>query len=147
MGFVGLCLLVGAADLAVTANHARGWYLSLLRPLGTPPDWMIAAAWGVLYPLIGTAAWLVWRRVGAGPPLTLWGWQLGLQAAWTPVFFAWRSPLAALVALLALLPLIALTIRGFAAIDRLAARMMVPYLLWSVYALYLNIGFYYLNPG
>jgi translocator protein len=147
VGFVGLCLLVGGANLAVTSDHARGWYWSLSRPLGTPPDWMIAAVWGVLYPLIGTAAWLVWRRVGAGQRLALWGWQLGVQAAWTPVFFALHSPRAAVVVFVVLLPLIVLTIRRFAEIHRIAARMMVPYLLWSLYALYLNLGFCYLNPG
>jgi len=146
VGFLGLCLLVGAADGAVTAGAVHGWYLSLIRPPGTPPNWLFGPVWGVLYALIGTAGWLVWRRAGASPALRLWGWQLGLNAAWTPAFFGLHSPRLALAVIAALVVFIGLTIRAFARIDRRAAWLLVPYLLWTGYALYLNAGFFWLNP-
>ena len=76
VGFVGLCLLVGAAD---GCNHrtasASGWYLSLTRPPGTPPNWLFGLAWtGAAYVMIGVAGWLVWRRstaTAAAPPVGL----------------------------------------------------------------------------
>ncbi len=147
MGFVGLALLVGLADAALTAGAAKGWYLSLTRPPGTPPTWLFGALSGVLYAMIGTAAWRVWQRTGAGPTLRLWGWQLGVNAAWAPVFLGLRSPLLSLLVVLALLPLIGVTIRRFRSIDRGAGGLMIPYWLWTLYALYLNAGFCYLNPG
>ena len=74
VGFVGLCLLVGAADGSIVAGPSRGWYLSLNRPPGTPPNWLFAPVWTGLYAMIGVAGWLVWRRAigdAAAAPLGL----------------------------------------------------------------------------
>ena len=147
MGFVGLCLLVGATDAALTADATRGWYLSLARPPGTPPNWVFAPVWTALYLMIGTAGWLVWRRVGAARPLRLWGWQLAANALWTPAFFGLHSPPLALAVCLVLLALIAQTIVAFMRINRPAAWLMLPYLGWSAYASYLSAGFWWLNPS
>ena len=144
---MGLGLLVGAADGAVTAAGVRGWYGSLVQPPGTPPNVVFGPVWTVLYLLMGVAAWRVWRRVAAGPALRLWGWQLALNAAWAPVFFALRLPLLALAVSLALIAAIVLTVRRFAAIDRGATWLLVPYLLWTGYAVYLNAGLWWLNRG
>src|SRR4051812_22755433 len=62
VGFVGLCLLVGAAAGSLVAGLPRAWYLSLHAPPGTPPDWVFAPVWTGLYVLIGLAGWLAWRR-------------------------------------------------------------------------------------
>ncbi len=145
VGFVGLGLLVGAAGGSLTAGAVPGWYASLTHPPGTPPDALFGPVWGVLYVVMGVSAWRVWRRVEAGPALRLWGWQLAVNAAWTPAFFGLREPLLALAVLLVLIALIGLTLRRFAAIDRGAAWLLVPYLLWTGYALYLNAGICWLN--
>ena len=108
-GFVGLCLLVGAADGSLIAGRRRGWYASLLRPPGTPPNWVFGPVWTALYVMIGIAGWLVWRRTTSTRPLRLWGWQLAANACWTPAFFALRSPPLALAVCLVLLVLIVLT--------------------------------------
>lgn len=145
VGFVGLCLLVGAADAAVSSGAIRHWYPSLTRPPGTPPNWVFGPVWSVLYVLMGVAAWLVWRRSGASRVLRLWGWQLAANAAWTPFFFGLANPALALADIAALLGLLVFTIRGFARVDRVAAVLMLPYLLWTGYAAYLNCGFWWLN--
>lgn len=116
-----------------------------------PPNWVFPVVWTTLYVLIGIAAWLAWRQPLADPErrgraLRLWGWQLLANALWTPAFFGLRSPALGLLVLAALLPLIALTLRAFLALDRRAALLMLPYLLWSLYATYLNAGFWWLNP-
>jgi translocator protein len=140
-------LLVGAADGAITATSVRTWYLSLVRPPGTPPSWVFGPVWGVLYVLMGSAAWLVWRRTGAARPLRLWGWQLLLNALWTPAFFGLRSPMLGLIVIVLLLILLGLTIRAFARVRRLAAWLLAPYFAWTAYAAYLNAGFFWLNQG
>jgi translocator protein len=149
IGFVGLCLLVAVADGAVTVSSAHGWYLSLTRPPGTPPSWVFGPVWTVLYIMMGTAAWLVWRRVTGTQwrVMRLWGWQLLLNAAWSPAFFGLHSPALGLCVVLALLALIGLTILAFRRIDPIAAALMLPYALWTCYATYLNAGFVLLNPG
>jgi benzodiazapine receptor len=147
IGFVGLCLLVGAAGGAVTSESVRTWYLTLDRPPGVPPNWMFPVVWTTLYIMIGTAAWLVWRQAGHHRALRLWGWQLLLNAVWTPAFFGLHSPALGLAIILPLLVLIVLTVRAFLPLDRRAALLLLPYGLWCVYATYLNAGFLWLNPG
>lgn len=145
VGFIGLCLLVGAAAGSVTGTSVGSWYLTLARPSGTPPNWVFGVVWTALYIMIGTAAWLVWRQPGHRQALRLWGWQLLVNAAWTPAFFGLRSPALALVVIVPLLGLIGLVARAFWRLSRPAALLLVPYALWSIYATYLTVGFWWLN--
>jgi translocator protein len=147
VGFVGLCLLVGAVDGSITTQAAHRWYLTLTKPPGTPPDLAFAPIWSVLYVMMGTAAWLVWKRRGASRPLRLWGWQLAANALWAPTFFGMHSPPLAMVLIVVMLILIALTIRAFWPTRRLAGWLMLPYFGWCSFAAYLNAGFWLLNPA
>ncbi len=147
MGFVGLCLLVGAAAGAITATSVRTWYLSLTPPPLTPPNWVFGPVWGTLYVLIGVAGWLVWRRAGATRAIRLWGWQLLLNALWTPAFFGLHRTDVGLLVLLGLLGLIVWTTRTFYRVSRPAAVLMLPYLAWAGFATYLNAGFWWLNQA
>ncbi len=121
------------------------WYLSLIAPPGTPPTWVFAPVWLVLYVMAGIAGWRVWRAVGAGSSLRLWGWQLLLSAVWPTCFLGFRSPGSGLLVIAALFVLIGMTLRRFAWVDRPAAALFVPYLSWVGYAAYLNAGFWWLN--
>jgi translocator protein len=147
VGFIGLCLLVGVVDGSMTARAIHTWYARLHAPLGTPPNWVFAPIWTALYLTVGTAAWLVWRRIGAARPLRLWGWQLAANALWAPFFFGLRSPALAMVVMAILLFLIAVTIRAFRRVQRAAAALMLPYGAWCLYTAYLNAGFLLLNYG
>lgn len=151
VAFVGLCLLVGAAGGVVTAPGVRGWYLSLARPPGTPPNWLFAPVWTTLYVMMGVAAWLVWRATYGGlagrPALRLWGWQLLVNAVWSPVFFALHSTGWALLVIVVLLGLIGFTLRAFLRVQAWAGLLLMPYLAWVCYATYLNAGFWWLNPA
>jgi len=152
IGFVGLSLLVWAANGAITAGSVRGWYGSLAEPPGTPPTWLFAPVWTTLYPVMGVAAWLVWRRIDIGAErkraaLRTWGWQLLINSLWSPAFFGLHNLGLALVVIGLLLAAILLTIRRFAAIRPVAAVLMLPYAFWVGYATYLNAGFWWLNRG
>lgn len=129
----------------LTVPNIAHWYAVLPHPVGTPPNWLFGPVWTVLYALMAVAAWRVWLRPGGRRALSIWGWQLAVNAAWTPVFFALHRPGAALAVIVALNVLIALTIAVFRRIDRIAALMMAPYLAWTLYAAYLNAGFWWLN--
>ena len=147
IGFVGLCLLVGAADGSVVMGLPHGWYLSLSPPPGTPPNWLFVPLWAGLYVMIGVAGWVVWRRVIMTRPLRLWGWQLAANAGWTPAFFALHSPPLAFSVSTVMLGLTALTVREFAAVRPAAVWLMAPYLAWTAYVTYLTAGFWWLNPA
>lgn len=118
-----------------------------------PDERVFAPVWTGLYVLIGLAAWMVWRRgrrglveqVLAARGLRLWGWQLLLNSAWVPAFFGLHSPMLGLAVILPMLGLIVATTVSFAQVRRPAAWLMVPYLLWTCYATYLNAGVLWLN--
>ena len=145
LGFVGLCLLVGAAGGALTADAVRHWYPSLAAPFLTPPSWVFAPVWSVLYVTLGVAAWLVWLRPGSHPPLRAWGWQLAANAAWPAAFFGLRNPALGLPVIALMLVLTVITIRAFHRRSKPAAYLMLPYLGWTLFATYLNVGFWWLN--
>nr|WP_294521246.1 TspO/MBR family protein [uncultured Rhodopila sp.] len=145
VGFVGLCLLVGAVGGTMTAHSVPRWYATLIAPPGTPPKWVFAPVWSAIYVTVGVAGWLVWRRNGTSRVLRLWGWQLAANALWAPAFFGAHSPALALAIMAVMLILIGATIRAFRPIHRTAAMLMVPYLTWCLYAAYLNMGFLLLN--
>ncbi|MDE2514510.1 MAG: tryptophan-rich sensory protein [Rhodospirillales bacterium] len=147
IGFVGLCQLVGLTAASLMPAALRQWYPSLHAPPFTPPPWVFAPAWTLLYLLIGIAGWLVWRRhsAAAAAALRRWGWQLGLNALWTPAFFGLHNPALGLAVMAALLVAILITIRAFAPISRAAAGLMLPYLAWVCFAAYLNAGLWWLN--
>jgi benzodiazapine receptor len=149
VGFIGLCLLVGVSAARMNGPAMAGWYTTLARPWGVPPNWVFPVAWTTLYVMIGTSAWLVWWRGPQGrrqrAALMLWGWQLLLNAAWSPAFFGMHSPALGLLVILPLLVLIGLTTVSFARLHRGAALLLVPYACWTCYATYLNAGFWWLN--
>jgi translocator protein len=147
LGFLGLCLLVGVTAATVTASSVHSWYPTLVRPPGTPPNWVFGPVWTALYVMMAVAAWLVWR--GNDPAryraLLLWGWQLLVNALWTPAFFGLHSTGLGVLVILPLPVLIALTALRFAPLSRVAAMLLAPYFLWSLYAAYLTTGFFILN--
>jgi len=150
IGFVGLSLLVWAANGAITAGSTPAWYWSLTAPPGTPPAWLFAPVWTALYPVMGVAAWLVWRRIDVGAErkraaLRSWGWQLLANSLWSPAFFGLHRPGLSLVVIVLLLASILLAIRRFVPLQPVAAVLMLPYALWVGYAAYLNAGFWWLN--
>ena len=76
----------------------------------------------------------------------IWFWlQLALNALWSPVFFGWHGTRTALVIIVGLLIAIAATIIAASRVDRLAAWLLAPYLLWVAYATTINIGVVAMN--
>ncbi len=143
---MGLTLLVGIANGALASGAARAWYLSIERPPGAAPSAAFGPIWAATYVCSGIGGWLAWKRAGAVRALRIWGWHLAATAARTAAFFGLHNPvLAAAVGLVALGLAIAV-IRGFRVLHRGAAWLMVPSLLWAGYVLYLDTGFWLLNP-
>lgn len=148
LALVGWVLLSFAAALPGYWAPPGTWYAQLDKPSWNPPGWIFGPVWSVLYLLMGISAWIVWRKDGfarAGGALTLFLAQLGLNALWTPVFFGMKRPDLALFVIVALLVLIAATRKAFRKHDRLAAWLLVPYLLWVGFATALNAALWRMN--
>lgn len=151
--FLVLSFAVAAVGLLATIPNIPGWYAEAVKPAWTPPNALFGPVWTVLYVLIAVSAWLVWRT-GAPrrrPAMTAYGVQLGLNAVWTPIFFAGYpafGPVALWVGLgviVALDAAIVVEIVLSARRSRLAAWLLVPYLAWCLYATTLNAGLAALN--
>src|SRR4029077_6419925 len=146
----GICFAVGASGSALTASSVKTWYHGLLKPTGTTAPWVFGPVWSILYLLMATAAWLVWRQrihENVWLALALFMVQLILNGLWSFVFFGLRRPGAALLEIIVLLGAIALTAMRFAEFSRLAFWLMTPYGAWVLYASYLNFGIRRLNKG
>jgi tryptophan-rich sensory protein len=147
--FIIVCFAAGALGAVFTAQATATWYREIARPAWTPPDWVFGPVWTALYVMMGISAWLVWCEGGFRRqrwPLALFFGQLALNAAWTPIFFGLRRFDVASVEIVALWGAILATIFAFARVRRLAAWLLVPYLLWVTYASTLTFGIWRMNP-
>ncbi|MBN1334221.1 MAG: tryptophan-rich sensory protein [Synergistales bacterium] len=146
---ITLCLGTGMAGSFFTRASLSDWYMSLRKPWFTPPGWLFGPVWTILYIMMGIALYLVWAdpRKGLFRRRALWsfGVQLLLNFAWSLAFFGLRSPMLGLAVILALLISIAVTIYYFRIVSRTAAFLLYPYLLWVIFATFLNLSIWKLN--
>lgn len=148
VGFLVLCLVVSAIGGAVTATSVGTWYQTLQKPSFNPADWVFAPVWTVLYILMAIAGWRIWRlrRTRASRiALLVFALQLGLNLAWSFIFFGFQMIGLALAEILILLFAIMVTTVLFWRIDRVAGLLFVPYLAWVAYATLLNGALWVLN--
>ena len=144
-------LLVGTLIGALSGSGgSNGWYQALVKPDFTPPSWTFALVWPILYVLLGLSLAMILHARGArGRPrvLTLFGLQLVLNFAWSPVFFA-RHDVETALAILTALVIVNLVLVVLAwPVRRLAALLLLPYLAWLVFAAYLNFEIVARNPN
>lgn len=147
---VVLVELLGASGAVFTAQGLDTWYGTLARPTLAPPNWVFGPVWTTLFALIGAAVWLVWRQAQSEPravrvAVTVFGVHFILNLAWSAVFFGLQDIAGGLAVIVLLLFLIIATMWAFDRIDRRAAVLLVPYLLWVTFAAYLNYRFWVLN--
>ncbi|MDZ4701396.1 MAG: TspO/MBR family protein [Rhodothermales bacterium] len=141
---------VTAAIGGLASVRAAVFYNEIIQPPWAPPAWLFGPVWTILYILMGTAAWLIWRKHGfrgAATALTLFVAQLCANALWTWLFFAWRQGPLALAEIIVLWLLIAATIGAFWRLDRIAALLLAPYFAWVTFATALNYALWRLNPA
>jgi len=146
---VAICLVIGFLASTATQSSVNDWYPTLNKPGFNPPNSVFAPVWTALYVLMGISAGWVWSKgfhhkwVKTG--LYHFGFQLLLNASWSIVFFGFKSPFFALLIIIALLIMIVLTIRWFKVVSKVAAYLLVPYLLWVCFATALNFAIWQMN--
>lgn len=124
------------------------WYPQIQKPSWTPPNWLFGPVWTLLYLLMAVALWLVWRAPTSRPKKRaywLFGAQLFANLIWSALFFSLNCPLCALVDILLLWLLIVATMVSFHSIRPLATYLLIPYLIWTSYAVALNGAIWQLN--
>ena len=132
-----------------TRPNLEPWYAGLLKPMFNPPNWVFAPVWTALYILMAFAVWRVLRlpqdTAGRRLGLVLFFVQLGMNAAWSWMFFGAQSPLLGMINIVPQMLLIFATINVFRRLDKLAALCLVPLLIWVSFACALNFEILRLN--
>lgn len=132
---------------AVTQDHMV-WYHQLNQPFFTPPDWVFPVVWSVLYLCLGGAGYLINQpRLQAQnrKTLGLFVLQLVLNTLWTPLFFGRQEMGWALLVLCAMIVLTGWVMRRVWQPARGAFWLLVPYLLWLLFALGLSAALLLIN--
>jgi benzodiazapine receptor len=147
--FFALVIFIECLGHFFTFSSVGTWYQTLQRPAWNPPAWIFAPVWTILYLSIAVSGWLVFikakssaiKRVG----FQIYGLQLLFNLLWSFLFFFLKSPDLAFLDILLLLLFISLTISNFWKIYRPAAFLLIPYLVWTLYAAALNLAIWSLN--
>lgn len=147
--FVALLILIEWAGHFFTFTSVGNWYQTLRQPKWNPPNWIFGPVWTTLYLMIAISGWLIFikartfkeRKIG----FCLYGAQLFFNFLWSFFFFFLKNPGLAFLDILILLSFISLNIFSFWKIYRPAAILLIPYLIWTLYAVTLNAAIWKLN--
>ncbi|XP_022827466.1 translocator protein-like isoform X2 [Spodoptera litura] len=132
-------------------GNEKAWYDGLKKPSWNPPKWVFGPAWTVLYSSMGYASYIIYEECGgfqdeAVLPLTLYGGQLLLNWAWTPIFFGLKDFKLAFIEITVLSGAALATTLSFFPISHKAGYLMLPYLAWLGYASSLSYYIWKNNP-
>lgn len=134
-----LVVLVVSAIVSLIGNPGGEWYMGLVKPVFTPPNWVFPIVWFVLYILIAYAGWATFLHEPDGQEIWIWAGQLVLNWAWIIVFFGFHAIWLGFV----IIVVVALMTLWFVARewkkDMYAALAMIPYLIWITFAAILNL--------
>ncbi|KND49916.1 MAG: tryptophan-rich sensory protein [Parcubacteria bacterium C7867-002] len=144
-----VCQLAGVVGAVFTTSSVQTWYGTLVRPELAPPNWVFGPVWTILFTLMGVAVFLVWKKGiehgSVRSALRIFALQLVLNTLWSIIFFNFQNVGGALIEIAFLWIAILATIIMFHKVSRIAAYLLVPYILWVSFAAYLNYTFYILN--
>ena len=151
---IAVCESAGIIGSIFTAPAIGGWYANLSKPSFSPPSWIFAPIWTVLFALMGVALFFVWLsynkasqkkdKIKAKSAIIIFFVQLIVNVLWSILFFGLQNPGAAFAEIIILWFEIVITIYAFAKVSQTAAWLLVPYLLWVSFAAYLNYSIWQL---
>jgi benzodiazapine receptor len=130
------------------SGNAGLLYTSFIKPPLSPPGWLFGIVWPVLYLLMGIAVYIIYQTPHTPErkkATTLYWIQLFVNFLWPIVFFRFEWYWASVAVIFLLDVLVLITTIWFGKIEKAAGYLMVPYLLWILFATYLNIGVAVLN--
>ena len=130
----------------VSINLKEPWYSQLVKSNYNPPDWIFAPVWTTLYLMMTVAIWFYWHSKNREMnTIYIYFIHIVFNTTWSIVFFGLHQILLALIVLLILIILIIILILKFKRVNKVSSYLMIPYLLWSCYALFLNFSLFILN--
>lgn len=123
------------------------WYYNLTKPPLAPPDWIFPPVWSILYfsMLVALLLYLFKPAQNKKSDYIYFIAQLFLNLLWAPVFFYLKNMFLALIVIILLDIFVILTIKSFYKVSKISGLILIPYLIWILFATYLNIGYLVLN--
>ena len=123
------------------------WYYNLTKPPLAPPDWIFPPVWSILYfsMLVALLLYLFKPSQNKKSGYIYFIAQLILNLLWTPAFFYLQNIVLALIVIILLDIFVILTIKSFYKVSKISGLILIPYLIWILFATYLNIGYLVLN--
>ena len=129
-----------------TIEFKEPWYSLLIKPSYNPPSWIFAPVWTTLYLMMTIAIWSFWHSKNKNvSTIYIYFIHLIFNTTWSVVFFVFHKILLALIVLIILIKLIIVLMIRFRRVNMLSYYLMIPYLLWCLYALVLNVSLFILN--
>ena len=145
-----ICLLIplvgGFLSGIVSITGIRDYEL-INKPILALPGFIFPIIWTILYVLMGISSFLIYNEKDyhSNCCLKIYGINLFMNFLWSPIFFGLNLRLFALIWIILLDLVIIYMIICFYKVNKKAAYIQIPYLIWSLFATYLNLGFYLLN--
>ena len=130
----------------VTVSLKEPWYSQLIKSNYNPPDWIFAPVWTTLYLMMTLAIWFFWHSNKRDMnTVYIYFIHIVFNTTWSVVFFGLHQIFLAFLVLLILILLIIVLIVRFKRVNLASYYLMIPYLLWTFYALFLNFNLMILN--
>ncbi len=128
-----------------TASFKEPWYSEIILSSFNPPSWVFAPVWTTLYIMMSISIWKIWINVFDLKLLKLYFIHLFFNGTWSIIFFGFHQIGLALINLVIIIFFIILLMKKYLSRDKVSFYLMIPYLLWSSYALILNVSIFILN--
>lgn len=145
---IAIPLAVGIVAALITGGGMEV-FESVNQPPLSPPAWLFPVVWTILYTLMGISSYLILTsdadREEVQNALSVYAYQLAVNFLWPTFFFNFRWFFFSFLWLLLLIFLVISMIREFYKISKPAAYLNIPYLLWLLFAGYLNFTIWWLN--
>ena len=130
----------------VTVSLKEPWYSQLIKSNYNPPDWIFAPVWTTLYLMMTLAIWFFWHSNKRDMnTVYIYFIHIVFNTTWSVVFFCFLQIFFALIILIFFITLIIILIIRFKRVNFVSYYLMIPYLLWCLYALFLNYKLMILN--
>ncbi|MBR1930567.1 MAG: tryptophan-rich sensory protein [Lachnospiraceae bacterium] len=144
---IAILIPLAVGGLSALLSGGMDIYSRINKPSFAPPGILFPIVWAILYVLMGISSYMIYESMSPNKEsaLQIYGLQLFFNFFWSIFFFRFEWFLFSFVWLLALIVLIAVMIRRFYLIKPLAGYLQIPYLLWCMFAAYLNFMIYRLN--
>ena len=144
--FAMITYSASAIGSLATINFKEPWYSMLMMPTYNPPDWVFAPVWTALYLFMTIAIWKFWHSKNRDiSTIYVYLIHLIFNTTWSIVFFVFHKITLALIVLVSLIFLIINLMVRFKRVNLYSYYLMIPYLLWCLFALLLNVSLIILN--